>query len=124
MSSEYPDAYVYTDTNGLVWDHQLKYWTKDSLAADFSSSQLSDTLSCATLPTIASITSLNDSAVVSRAATPEHTVHRVTRPMSRPLSGVSFRSDDLQTIPSEEVSQVISIFKFKVQLILVLLGVN
>lgn len=107
MSSEHPDAYIYTDTNGLVWDHQFKYWTKDSLGGDFSSSHLSDSLSCATLPTLASVTSLNESAVGSRATTPEHVAYRASRPVSRPLSGISFRSDDLQTIPSQEVSQLL-----------------
>lgn len=98
VSSEHPDAYIYADTNGLLWDNQFKYWTKDSWAGDYSSSHLSD--SCATLPTLASTTSLNDSPVGSRAATPEH----LSRPVSRPLSGISFRSDDLKTIPSEEVN--------------------
>ena len=98
MSSEHAD-YIYADTNGLSWDNQFKYWTKDPWAGDFSSSHLSDSLSCATLPALASASSLNESPVGSRAATPEH----VSRPASRPLSGISFRSDDLKTIPSEEV---------------------
>lgn len=93
-----PDSYFYMDTNSLLWDVQLMCWTKDSLATELSSSHLADSISSATLT---SITSLNESTT-PRSATPEYGVHRV----SRPLSGVSFRSDDLETIPSQEVCKL------------------
>lgn len=100
--SSNPDAYFYTDTSGLVWDRQNKCWTKDSLTGDLGSSLLSDSNSLATLPTLSNVTLLSEQTI-SPAATPEHTTAHVS--MSRPQSGMSFRSDDLQTIPSEEVSQ-------------------
>ena len=99
-----PDSYLYTDTSGLLWDYQAKCWTKDSLASDFSFSHLSDS-SC-TLPTLASITSLNESILPTPQTvtpTPPPSPYRTSRTTSRPLSGMSHRSDDLQTIPSQEV---------------------
>ncbi len=104
MSSSNPDAYFYADTNSLVWDRQTNCWTKDGLASDLNSSQLSESLSLSTLPNFASITSLN--SFTPRATTPEHGGFHATRPQS----GMSFRSDDLQTIPSQEVRRLYIFF--------------
>lgn len=97
LSDGHLDAYYYVDINGLVWDNQLRCWTKDGLTADLSSSLLSDSTSFGTLPTLASTTSLGE-PVRPHPSTPEYG-HR----FSRPPSALSFRSEDLQTIPSQEV---------------------
>ena len=102
-----PDTYLYADTHGLVWDKQQNCWTKDSLSSDLSAARLSPSPlsspehhSSTTLPSYTSIMSLEGSVSTLRAATPElsQNGHHF-----RPHSQMSFVSDDLQTIPSQEV---------------------
>lgn len=109
-----PDAYFYADTYGLVWDKQLNCWTKDNLGVDLTSStRLSpspspDHRSTPTLHSFSSATSIDPegSAFILRTATPELSQYGgypgATDGYGRPLSQLSY-SDDLQTIPSQEV---------------------
>ena len=122
-----PDAYFYADTHGLVWDKQLNCWTKDDLgggASLSSTSRLSpspspspDHRSTPTLHSYSSTTSVDAEGSVStlRMATPELSQYGGYPSATgggggggggggygRPLSQMSF-SDDLQTIPSQEV---------------------
>lgn len=96
------DSYFYTDTSGFAWDRQLGYWTKDSLAIDLSNSVLSPSplphdSSTITLP---SSSSLDGSEYASKTDSSNYNPTLY----GRPLSQLSYRSDDLQTIPSQEVS--------------------
>lgn len=109
-----PDAYFYADTHGLVWDKQFNCWTKDNLGADLTSStRLSpspssspDHRSTPTLYSFSSATSIDPdgSASTLRTATPELSQYGgyPGGGYGRPLSQLSY-SDDLQTIPSQEV---------------------
>ena len=92
------DGYFYTDAGGLLWDHRRGVWTKEDLAADLSTSRLSPSP-----PSLFTLhhphTSTLSLESYSRGTTPE--------PHARPLSQMSFFSDDLQTIPSQDVSHTV-----------------
>lgn len=128
-----PDAYFYTDTHGLVWDKQLNCWTKDDLHVGGGGTSLTSTnhlspspsspspspdhRSTPTLPSYSNATSVDADGSTStlRLATLEQSQYGGGYPTAtgggsggvggyaRPLSQMSF-SDDLQTIPSQEVS--------------------
>ena len=114
-----PDAYFYSDTHDLVWDKRFNCWTKDGtshLSPSPSPSLSPDHHSTPTLHSYSSATSVLDvegSISTLRMATPEPFQYHggggnpITTGSgggghARPLSQMSF-SDDLQTIPSQEV---------------------
>ncbi len=101
-----PDSYFYTDKNGLVWDRQLGCWTKDNLAADLSRSRLTPSpppLDHSTI-TLPSSSSLDGSEYTLKTETSDVSSYYNSAPYGRPMSQLSYRSDDLQTIPSQDVS--------------------
>ena len=98
------DAYLYADTNGLVWNRQRTCWTRESnFVADVSTVRLSPLSSPSPdhLPSHASSASLDSSVSTLRISTPE--LPQTSCHGARPHSQMSFISDDLQTIPSQEV---------------------
>ena len=120
-----PDAYFYSDTYDLVWDKRFNCWIKDGtshLSPSPSPSPSPDHHSTPTLHSYSSATSVLDvegSASTLCMATPEPSQYHGGggKPITtgsgggcgcgggghaRPLSQMSF-SDDLQTIPSQEV---------------------
>ena len=119
-----PDAYFYSDTQDLVWDKRLNCWIKDStsrLSPSPSPSPSPDHRSTPTLHSYSSATSVLDvegSSSTLRMVTPEPSQYHggggfpITTSTggggggggghARPHSQMSF-SDDLQTIPSQEV---------------------
>ena len=98
-----PDSYFYTDTNGFTWDRQMTCWVKDNLAADLSHSRLSPSPPPSTV-TLPSSSSLDGSDYTLRTDTPDLSSYYNPTSHTRPLSQMSYRSDDLQTIPSQDVS--------------------
>lgn len=100
-----PDSYFYTDTHGLVWDRQLTCWTKDNLAADLNRSRLSPSPPPSTVA-LPSSSSLDGSVSTLRMETPDLGYYHSPPPHTRPISQLSYRSEDLQTIHSQDVSFV------------------
>ncbi len=103
----FSDSYFYTDTSGFLWDRQLGCWTKDNLGADLSRSRLTPSPppahdhSTLTLP---SSSSLDGSEYTHKTETSDISSYYSPIPYGRPISQLSYRSDDLQTIPSQDVS--------------------
>lgn len=98
-----PDSYFYTDTHDLVWDRQLCCWTKDSFTADLSTSHISSSPTPSSV-TLLSSSSFNENVSTSRMETSDLTQFQNHQTHTRPLSRLSYRSDDLQTIHSQDVS--------------------
>lgn len=92
-----------------MWDRQLGCWTKDNLAADLSRSRLTPSPplldhSTITLPSSSSLDSIE-----YNLRTEVSDVSSYYNPASygRPISQMSYKSEDLKTIPSEDVSVVV-----------------
>ena len=81
----------------------MNCWIKDNLAADLSHSHLSPSPPPSTV-TLPSSSSLDGSDYTLRTETPDLSSYYNPTSYTRPLSQMSYRSDDLQTIPSQDVS--------------------